>query len=239
MTSYARPPQTSPGLRRRVAVELLFFVLGSALYLGLWRHRPAYADMTFGLVGMGLIFLLAHATNNEIWGPPLPDPRRRFKESGRLMALATVPVIVIFAIAGILIGLHEQQSGGALLRRFFRPTFFPSLAFYFVYAWLQQALFQLYVLGRLRVLLPRAAPWFLALLNGTLYGLMHLSAISDGVLILLTVSGGIVWTLTYYRWRCLLPLALSHMILGATYFYWVRDSDKMAELLAALGLKMT
>jgi len=218
-------------LRRRVAVELLLFLVGSALYLGLWSDRPRYADMTFGLGGMGLILLWAWRTNEQVWGVALPEPRRRLRESCRAMSVATAPVAAIFA-AMALITQHREQGAGAL-HRLFPPTFFLTLGFYFVYAWLQQALFQYYLLGRLRVLMPRAAPWRLALLNGTLYGLMHLCTQPDVTLVLLTIGGGVVWTLAYCRWRCLLPLALSHMILGVTYFHWVRDSDEMAKLLAA------
>ncbi|MCY3019558.1 MAG: CPBP family intramembrane metalloprotease [Planctomycetota bacterium] len=220
-------------LRRRVAVELLLFLVGSALYLGLWPDRPRYADVTFGLGGMSLILLLAWRTNEQVWGVALPDPCRRLRESCRAMIFATTPVVAIFAAAALIAQHHEQGVG--TLHRLFRPTFFLTLGFYFVYAWMQQALFQYYLLGRLRVLMPRAAPWRLALLNGTLFGLMHLCTRPDVTLVLLTVGGGVVWTLAYCRWRCLLPIALSHMILGATYFHWVRDSDEMAKLLAAFA----
>ncbi len=224
-------------LRRRVAIELLLFVLGSALYLGLWRHRPAYADMSFGFVGLGLIFLLAWRTHEQIWGAPLAEPRRRLRESSWAMLLWTAPSIAIFAVSGCLLAHNQGQGADEILHRFFRPTFFLSLPFYFVYAFLQQALFQYYLLGRLRILLPGAAAWQLALLNGALYGAMHLSAVSDWMLLALTVGGGIVWTLTYYRWRVLLPIALSHAMLGATYFYWVRNDDKMATLMGAFSGK--
>jgi membrane protease YdiL (CAAX protease family) len=222
-------------LRRQIAIELACFLIGSVAYLGLWRHRPHYADMTFGFVGMSLVLLFAWRTREQIWGPPLPEPRRRLKESLFAMFLWTAPTLIAFAIAASVIVRRNGGGSDELLHRLFRPNFFLSLAFYFVYAWLQQALFQFYMLGRLRVLLPAASLCFLAVLNGALYALMHLAAMPDPMLVALTFVGGIVWTLCYYRWRCLLPVALSHMFLGATYFYWVRDSDKMADLLALIG----
>jgi hypothetical protein len=186
--------------------------------------------MTFGFVGMSLVLLLAWRTREEIWGEPLPEPRRRLHESLWAMFLWTAPMLIAFAVAGAVI---ERRAGGdwnSTIHRLFRANFFFSLVFYFAYAWLQQALFQFYTLGRLRVLMPNASAWTFAILNGGLYALLHLSAFPDPVLILLTLVGGIIWTLAYLRWRCVLPVALSHMFLGATYFYWVRDSDKMADL---------
>lgn len=218
--------------RRHVAVELLLFAIGSALYLGLWRNRPGYADMTFGLAGMCLVLLLAWRTNERIWGAPLPDPKTRLMQSAWAMCLATAPSVVIFAIIGYWLAIGAD-SARTPMERFFRPTFFLSLPFYFLFGWLQQALVHYYLLGRIRILLPGASPWALALFNGVLFSLLHLHADPDVALLLLTMGGGIIWTLSYLRWRCLLPLAVSHMVLGVTYFYWVRDSDKMEILLSA------
>ena len=229
------PTAPNPALRTQLFIELFCFLLGSALYLGFWRHRPHYVDMTFGLLGMSLIFLRAWRTRLQIWGPPLPEPAQRLRASLFAMALCTLPVLLGFAIMGWL-QLHAQESGAETLpHRFFRTNFWLSLPFYFLYAGLQQALFQFYLLGRLKVLAPRASIWTLAIVNGALYALMHLAAAPDLVLLLLTFGGGIVWTVAYNRWRCLLPVTLSHMLLGVTYFYWVRDIDKMKELLAVFG----
>ncbi|HLX61935.1 MAG TPA: CPBP family intramembrane glutamic endopeptidase [Planctomycetota bacterium] len=224
--------ESSPS-RMRVAAELLAFLVGSALYLGLWRHRPAYADMTVGVVGMSLIFALAWRTRAQIWGDPLPNSRRRLLECARAMFAATAPVVVAFAITGW-ISWQAKTGNESLPHRFFRMSFFASLLFYFVYAWFQQALFQFYLLGRLWILLPRAPKWLLALINGLLYAAMHLSVAPDPILIALTLAGGFVWTMAYFRWRALLPLALSHAVLGATYFYWVRGDDKIGRMVMGL-----
>jgi hypothetical protein len=36
---------------------------------------------------------------------------------------------------------------------------------------------------------------------------------------------GVVWSSFYLRDRFLPPIALSHAVLGTTYFYWVRGQD--------------
>jgi membrane protease YdiL (CAAX protease family) len=57
-------------------------------------------------------------------------------------------------------------------------------------------------------------------MNGILFGAVHLPAWDVA---LVAMVGGAVWSSSYDRHRSLPPLALSHGILGATYFSWVRD----------------
>jgi hypothetical protein len=40
-----------------------------------------------------------------------------------------------------------------------------------------------------------------------------------------TLVAGTVWSLIYYRWRALLPLAASHALLGTALHYWVFGND--------------
>ena len=86
---------------------------------------------------------------------------------------------------------------------------------YAVWALGQQAIFQFYFLGRLQRGLPRLPVPALILLNGCAYGLVHLP---DVRLAALTSVAGVVWTRVYYRDRLLLPLALSHALLGTAWY---------------------
>jgi hypothetical protein len=47
----------------------------------------------------------------------------------------------------------------------------------------------------------------------------------------LTLLAGAVWAALYYRYRRLLPLAVSHALLGATLHYWVLGHDLLASWL--------
>jgi membrane protease YdiL (CAAX protease family) len=58
--------------------------------------------------------------------------------------------------------------------------------------------------------------------NGVLFGAVHLP---EWDLTLVTVVAGSVWSWYYLRDRYLAPIALSHAVLGTTYFYWVRGRD--------------
>jgi membrane protease YdiL (CAAX protease family) len=46
---------------------------------------------------------------------------------------------------------------------------------------------------------------------------------------LVTVASGMVWSLIYYRYRLLLPLALSHAALGSAFYYGIFSHDLAAE----------
>jgi membrane protease YdiL (CAAX protease family) len=67
--------------------------------------------------------------------------------------------------------------------------------------------------------------------NGVLYGAVHLP---DLDVALVTVAGGVVWSHSYYRERIVYPIAVSHAVLGASYFYWIRDSDLILEICGRL-----
>jgi membrane protease YdiL (CAAX protease family) len=54
---------------------------------------------------------------------------------------------------------------------------------------------------------------------------IHAVHLPDRELALLTAAAGIVWSWVYQRDRVLMPVALSHALLGTTYFAWVRGRD--------------
>jgi membrane protease YdiL (CAAX protease family) len=116
--------------------------------------------------------------------------------------------------------------------------FLMTLCFYVAWALLQQTLFQFYLLGRLRALLPFASPMLLSTINGTAYGLVHLAGgaplIQRSLVTGVTIIGGICWSYSYYRDRYVLPLALSHALLGTTFYYWVIGRDIGGEWIASL-----
>jgi len=95
---------------------------------------------------------------------------------------------------------------------------------------LQQMLFQLYLLGRLRALIPASPALTLAAMNGVLFGTVHLP---DVELTVLTSVGGAVWSWYYLRDRCLALIAVSHAVLGTTYYYWIRGDDLLLRWFSA------
>jgi hypothetical protein len=90
---------------------------------------------------------------------------------------------------------------------------------YLPWALLQQFLFQFYLLGRFLTLLPTPVAVFV---TGITYSLVHLPEVSVA---LAAPPAGIFLSFLYRRDRVLLPLGLSHALLGSTFYYWVYGRD--------------
>ena len=210
-------------LRRRVAFELATLAVLTSVYLVAVPRRPMWVDAGLALVGLALVAAAARTTRAEVWGAPGPDGRDRLRHSARHMAIETLAVAVAFAIVARWMG-----DTGPL----FTVTLLATLVPFAVWAAVQQLLFQFYLLGRLRVLLPAFPPIALAGINGVLFGAVHLPDVEVTVL---TIVGGAVWSWYYLRDRCLAPIALSHAVLGTTYYYWVRGEDLLLRWLSAAG----
>lgn len=205
-------------LRRRVALELAVLALLAALYLGLLPARPLALDVAMALAGLGLVALAWKATG-RIWGRPTEPAGTRLGRSALAMVVLTVPAALAFAVYGA-VSAHLAGAGwGLALEGLFRPGFFATLLLYIPWAGIQQTLFQLYLLGRLRALWPGASPLALAALNGLAFGAVHLPAWD---LALLALLAGSAWSYVYQRDRALSPLVLSHAVLSVAYLSWVR-----------------
>jgi hypothetical protein len=187
---------------------------------------------------LGFIGFTAHETRARVWGPPESPNFDRVRRCALSMFLLTVPPVFLFLIFGfaaryfgLFALLHNNFPGiTAQPASMFGWRFFATLVLYLPWALVQQTLFQFYLLGRLRALLPYAHPFFLSILTGVLYGLVHLrgNLASVGVTAV-TIIGGIFWSYSYYRDRYVLPLAISHALLGSTFYYWVYGRDLLRE----------
>ena len=99
------------------------------------------------------------------------------------------------------------------------------------WALLQQTLFQFYLLGRLRTVIPTRSPLFAIVLTGISYAMTHLP---DLTVALVTSLMGVFWTSMYYRFRMLTPIALSHAVLGTGFCYWIYDRDLLDDWLGSV-----
>jgi hypothetical protein len=216
-------------LRRRAAAELAVLAALTTLYVALLPRRPSGLDVGLALLGLALVGLTARETRARFWGPAPTSPADRRRHCLLHMLVGTAAVALLFAVVGAALAVHE---GTGVAARLLRPTLLAALILFVPWAAAQQTLFQFYVLGRLRALLPGTPPAALAALNGLLFGLVH---VPEWDVTLITVVGGAVWSWNYLGDRCLAPLALSHAVMGATYFHWVRGRDLGGDWLRALG----
>jgi membrane protease YdiL (CAAX protease family) len=187
-------------VRHRAATELTLLVAASATYLTLWPERHPALDLGLAVVGLGLVGLAANDTRERIWGSPASPAVGRLRRSAITMTRITLPVLFVFCLFGLWDAYSTRHHWEDVLLRLFPPRFFLALGLYLPWALLQQTLFQFYLLGRLTALFPAASPLGLAILNGILYGAVHLP---DRDLALVTAAGGIVWSYVYHRDRSL------------------------------------
>ena len=227
-------PHPPPSLRVRFAAEIGLLTVAAAVFLGLapktWQNNGTYIGLALAM--FGFIGFTKTEARERVWGPPDAADFDRVRRCTFYMSMLTIPPLFVFLVFGAL-GRHFQVSWLAQgAPPMFSLDFFAALVLYLPWALLQQTLFQFYLLGRLRGILPFASPLFLSILNGLAYGLVHFRGDWASVPVTLaTIVGGIFWSYSYYRDRYVLPIAISHALLGTTFYYWVYGHD----LLAAFG----
>lgn len=218
-------------LRARVAVELGVIAVLTTVFLVLFPRRNPLVDLAlagFALFGIG--FSAAY-TKQVIWAAtPSPVTANRVKGCLAVTLWVTVPVALVFFAVG---GMIAYRNGGwpAVGTRIFNWRILAAFGCYLPWALMQQTLLQFYLLGRLLVLFPKRFLPLPLLITGACFGLVHLPDVWTA---LVTVVAGVVWSLIYYRYRFLLPLAFSHAALGSAFYYGIFGHDLAVEWRALL-----
>lgn len=215
-------------LRRQLAVELATLAALAAVYLALLPRRPPGLDPAMALLGLALVGLGARRTRERIWGPPAAPAAERHRRAARAMTTLTAAALVGLAVYATWPALATGAGVDEAVLRLAAPRLLAALPVYVPWALVQQALFQFYLLGRLRALLPGAPLMVLATLNGLALGAVHWP---DREVAALTALGGAAWSYRYHHDRLLVPLALSHAVLGTAFYGWVRGTDPLGLLL--------
>jgi membrane protease YdiL (CAAX protease family) len=208
-------------VRGRSVLELSIATVGACVFLAAVPH-----DTIVNVVlALGALVFVAAQTRDiraRFWRASSTPASVRRRRATWLMTAMTVPIVVCFLI----VGRHEG-------RPLITAALATSLALYLPWAMVQQALFQFYLHGRLRALLPMSSPLAACLATSACYAIVHLP---DVRLVLLTACAGALWSYCYQRDRCLAPLAVSHAVLGTTFYAWVQGHDALAVLGRAFGL---
>jgi hypothetical protein len=218
-------------LRTKVAVELGTIAVLTTVFLALLPRRNPLLDVA--LAGFALLCIGASAryTKNVIWGAVAPPfDENRVRNCIKVTLWITIPTaILLFLIGGFLAYRNDGWPGvGA---RILNWRILAAFGCYLPWALMQQTLLQFYLLGRLLVLLPKKFRFVAFAITGACFGLVHLPDVwTAGV----TVIAGTVWSLVYYRYRLLLPLAFSHAALGSAFYYGIFGHDLAVEWRALL-----
>lgn len=208
--------------RRRVAVEVLVLGVLSSGFLALFPRRPIFVDLGLALLALGLVLFNVNDTRAQFWGRwPVEVGRAGWRPCVLITMTLTVLVILVFFLVGVVIG-YQGAGWPGVKARILHPYIPTAVLLYLPWALLQQTLFQFYLLSRVRALCPSLHPLAQSALNGLIFGLVHTTDIG---IVLLAALGGTLWSFLYLRYRRLWPLALSHALVGTTFYYWVYGYD--------------
>jgi hypothetical protein len=213
-------------IRGKVATELGVIAALTTVFLVIFPRRNPLVDV--GLAGFALlcVALSARYTKKVVWAAsPLPIEKNRVKRCLAVVFWLTVPLVLLFLLIG---GIVAYGNGGwpTVADRVFNWRILAAFSFYLLWALMQQTLLQFYFLGRLLVLFPKTYLLVPMLITGTCFGLVHLP---DAWTTSATVVAGMVWSFLYYRYRLLLPLAISHAALGSAFYYGIFGHDLAME----------
>ena len=195
--------------------------LGAATvaFVATFTVRPAYVDFLLAAGAVALI-VLSTRRSRRLWElastPPEVPPARYPAALAAVGAFTTLALAVLAAAAFF---AASRQGAPGLTERFGNWHMLLAAMLYFPWALLQQYIFQYYLLGRLLRLAPVPPA---IIITALAFSCVHFPRWS---VMALTAIAGSVWSLVYYRYRRLLPLAVSHALLGAALHYWVFAHD--------------
>ena len=218
-------------VRGKVALELGIIAVLVTIFLVLFPRRNPLLDIALAGFALVCIALSAGYTKRVIWAvsqPPVTE--NRFKRCLAVTFWVTVPLALLFLAIG---GVIAYKDGGwpAAANRVFNWRILAAFGCYLPWALMQQTLLQFYLLGRLLAIFPKRFLWVPIMITGACFGLVHLPDLWTA---LVTVPAGAVWSLIYYRYRLLPPLAFSHAALGAAFYYGIFGHDLATEWRAIL-----
>lgn len=218
-------------VRAKVALELVIIAVLATVFLVLFPRRSPLLDVALAGFALLCIVLSAGYTKRVIWAvSPPPVAENRFKRCLAVTFWVTVPPALLFLVIG---GVIAYNDGGwpAAARRMFNWRMLAAFGCYLPWALMQQTLLQYYLLGRLLALFPKQYLGVPIIITGACFGLVHLPDVGTASV---TIAAGAVWSLIYYRYRLLLPLAFSHAALGAAFYYGIFGHDLATEWRAIL-----
>jgi membrane protease YdiL (CAAX protease family) len=207
--------------RTSVALEITGIALAALVFVATFQVRPSYVDFALAAVAVGLI-VASTSRSRRFWesAPSAISGLRSPLTAAALdTAIFTAVALVALATAAAVFAPGGQDGTEPWFHRLITAHFLIATLLYFPWALLQQFIFQFYLFGRLLQLVR--APVAVAL-TALAFASVHFPR---WPVMAATVLAGACWSLTYYRHRKLLPLAVSHAILGAALHYWVFGRD--------------
>ena len=200
---------------RSVLLELGAIAVAALIFVATFRVRPPYLDFVLAAAAVGLIVLSA-ARSRRLWELQRSvDPTGA---RGAWKAALVFTTVALAVLAGVAV-LVARAAGTPAVERFGNWHILVVAALYFPWALLQQYIFMFYWFGRWLRLVPVPIA---VVLTALAFSAVHFPR---WPVMAVTLVAGSVWALIYYRWRSVVPLAVSHALLGTALHYWVFGND--------------
>jgi hypothetical protein len=200
---------------RSAALELAAIGAAALVFVATFQVRPPYLDFVLAATAVTLIVVSA-ARSRRFWALARSVDPTGARGAWKAALAFTAVALVVLAAAAL---LAARGAGPPAAERFGNWHVLLAAALYFPWALLQQYIFQFYWLGRWLTLVP--LPLAVAL-TAVAFAAVHYPR---WPVMAVTLLAGTAWSLIYYRWRALLPLAVSHALLGTALHYWVFGND--------------
>lgn len=144
-----------PSLKTRLGIELIALAILTTIFLVLFPRRPIFVDESLALFALLLLAVNVKFTRNVVWAqfPPPASKRHRLRKCLALVMAMTFSLVLVLLAAGIAIG-YSESGWDTAFNRVCNWRILIAISLYFPWGLLQQTLFQFYLLGRLRTLLP-------------------------------------------------------------------------------------
>lgn len=200
---------------RSVVFELAAIGAAAIIFVATFQVRPPYLDFILAAAAVALIVFSA-ARSHRLWALARSVDPQGARGAWVASLVFTAAALLVLALVAI---YAARAAGAPAAERFGNWHMLAAAALYLPWALLQQYIFQFYWFGRWLLLVP--APLAVAL-TAVAFAAVHFPRWH---VMLVTLVAGAVWALIYLRWRRLLPLAVSHAVLGTALHYWVFGND--------------
>jgi hypothetical protein len=200
---------------RSVALELAAIGAAALVFVATFQVRPPYLDFVLAAAAVALIVASA-ARSKRLWALARSVDPAGSRGAWRATLAFTAVALVVLAVLAV---IAARAAGTPALERFGNWHMLLAAALYFPWALLQQYIFQFYWFGRWLTLVPMAIA---VALTALAFAAVHFPR---WPVMAVTLVAGVAWALIYYRWRSLVPLAVSHALLGTALHYWVFGND--------------
>jgi hypothetical protein len=200
---------------RSVVLELAAIGAAALVFVATFQVRPPYLDFVLAAAAVALIVASA-ARSKRLWAVARSVDPAGARGAWRATLAFTAAALIVLAVLAV---FTARSAGMPVVERFGNWHMLVAAALYLPWALLQQYIFQFYWFGRWLTLVPMAIA---VALTALAFAAVHYPR---WPVMAVTLVAGVAWALIYYRWRSLVPLAVSHALLGTALHYWVFGND--------------